>query len=197
MRLADKLTLVRICFAPVFLCAYFISRSFEGISAAVLIGITVALAIAEFTDYLDGYTARKLNQVSETGKILDPFADALLHITIFFCFTYSQIMPPLLFMLIFYREFGMFFLRLQASKKGRNIAARMGGKLKTVLYIATCFWTLAALICRKLALPLPLAFFKTLPLVGTVLFAACAAASYISFFEYIYRWILSSKSKQK
>jgi CDP-diacylglycerol--glycerol-3-phosphate 3-phosphatidyltransferase len=190
MRLADKFTLVRIIFAPVFFGSYLAVMNLERTAAAaVLITLTALLIFAELTDYLDGSTARRLNQVSDTGKILDPFADALLHITIFFCFVISGDMNALVFMLIFYREFGMLFLRLYATKKGFDIAARMGGKIKTVLYISSCFWTLALKIYALTGFGSGFPFDRFLPLIAAALFIVCAAASYISFVEYGYRWI--------
>ncbi|GMO18814.1 MAG: CDP-diacylglycerol--glycerol-3-phosphate 3-phosphatidyltransferase [Spirochaetaceae bacterium] len=192
MRLADKFTLVRIIYAPVFIICYLIAQSNEGASLYIIAAITAVLIFAEITDYLDGKTARKLNQVSETGKILDPFADSLLHISIFFGFCYSGDMPPLLFLFVFYREFSMLFLRLYATKKGINIAARLGGKAKTVFYIFTCFWTLAGKLYVRLPLP-PLPFAAQMHLIGVCLFSVCVLGAYLSFGEYIYRWVLLNK----
>lgn len=195
MRLADKFTLVRIIYAPVFCGVYYLAASIESLALPLLAALTAVLIFAEITDYLDGSTARRLNQVSATGKILDPFADALLHLTIFFSFTLTGEMPALLFILIFYREFSMLFLRLYATQQGLDIAARLGGKFKTVLYIVTCFWTLAG----KLYFLLPISglpFKGQIPLIGIALFSLCAAASYLSFGEYLYRWVLLRKSSK-
>jgi CDP-diacylglycerol--glycerol-3-phosphate 3-phosphatidyltransferase len=194
MRLADKFTLVRIIYAPLFLAIYFIAAHNEDLALPVLVFGTVLLIFAEITDYLDGSTARRLNQVSDTGKILDPFADALLHITTFFCFVTTNEVPAVIFMLIFYREFSMLFLRLYATKKGLNIAARMGGKLKTVLYITTGFFILAQKIYGYAA---PVFALPALPsflvVVRVALCAVCVFAAYLSFGEYIYRWVILSK----
>lgn len=203
MRLADKFTLVRIIYAPVFMLSYLISVWNEGASFYILLVITALLIFAEITDYLDGSTARRLNQVSDTGKILDPFGDSLLHISIFFCFCYTGDMPPLLFMFVFYREFSMLFLRLYAAKKNIDIAARLGGKAKTVFYVFTCFWTLTGKLYIGLraelsqagsALTLPLLPFEAqLHIIGVCLFSICVLAAYLSFGEYIFRWVLLKK----
>lgn len=190
MRAADKFTLVRIIYAPIFLVAYLLAACFERAALPIYIAISVLLIFAEFTDYLDGSTARRLNQVSDTGKLLDPFADALLHVTTFFCFSYSGDMPAIVFMLIFYREFGMLFLRLNAVRAGTDIAARIGGKLKTVLYIVTGFWTLALKIFQSTNFYIPFAVFRVISL---ALYAVCVIAAYVSFCEYVYSWRVIKK----
>jgi CDP-diacylglycerol--glycerol-3-phosphate 3-phosphatidyltransferase len=197
MRLADKFSMVRVVFAPVFLVFYLLALSEESIipwfhtnSLIVISVLTVLLALVEFTDYLDGNTARKLKQVSDTGKLLDPFADAILHITTFFCFTYTHFMPAALFMIVFYREFGMIFLRMNVIRTGVAIAARMGGKFKTVLYIASGFWTLAVIVYEKSGLTfIPF----DLRLVCVILFCLCAVAAIVSFIDYIFHFVIAVK----
>jgi CDP-diacylglycerol---glycerol-3-phosphate 3-phosphatidyltransferase len=145
MKTANAFTLTRVVLAPVFFVVYFIpiwTGQFAGISAFVLIPL---LAFMEFTDFLDGYFARKHHEVSDFGKMFDPFADVMVHLTTFTCFMtsygpdISRYLPPIIFILIIYREFGMNFIRMIAAKKGTAIAARKGGKIKTVFYVATGF----------------------------------------------------------
>jgi CDP-diacylglycerol--glycerol-3-phosphate 3-phosphatidyltransferase len=186
MLLANKLSCVRIFFSPVFFVSYIAARKFSGASLFIFCALTAALIFVEFTDFLDGYYARKLNQVSDTGKLLDPFADVLLHLSTFFCFTLAGAMPSYIFLLIVYREFGMLFLRMLSLKKGLAIAASMGGKLKTVLYISSGFYSLALDIYNSAGLSfLPLSPFYA---VRTALFLLCAAAAYLSFADYIIRF---------
>ena len=98
MNLPNKLTLMRVIMIPFFI-------------VFLLIPITpynnwIALAIfviASLTDFLDGYFARKNNEVSDFGKLFDPFADVLLHLTTFFCFVVAGHMPAIVFILILYR----------------------------------------------------------------------------------------------
>ena len=103
------------------------------------------LACMEFTDFLDGFFARKNREVSDFGKMFDPFADVIVHLTTFTCFMYSfaasvkSYLPVWIFVLILYREFSQNFLRMVAAKQGTAIAARKGGKLKTVFYVASGF----------------------------------------------------------
>ena len=140
MKIADKFTLSRIVLAPVIFLLYFLPK-WTGLDAAwFMVVIIPLLGFAEFTDFLDGFYARKNNEVSDFGKLFDPFADVLLHLTTFFCFVVSGYMPAIVFLLVFYREFAMIFVRLIAAKQGIAIAARKGGKLKTVLYVVTGFY---------------------------------------------------------
>ena len=134
MKVSNKFTLARAVFAPVFYLIFNIplwldSPILKIISACIMIPL---LAVAEVTDYWDGHYARKYNEVSDFGKLFDPFADVLLNLTVFLCAVEAGYMPFVLFVLIFYREFSQSFLRMIALKKGIAIAARMGGKLKTV-----------------------------------------------------------------
>lgn len=101
------------------------------------------LIFAELTDYWDGHFARKHKEVSDFGKMFDPFADVFLHLSVFTCFVFSGYMPVVCFVLILYREFSQNFLRMIAAKSGTAIAARMGGKFKTVFYVISCFTALA------------------------------------------------------
>jgi CDP-diacylglycerol--glycerol-3-phosphate 3-phosphatidyltransferase len=145
MKTANAFTLTRVVLAPVFFIVYFVpvwTGRLAGASAYILIPLLVFM---EFTDFLDGYFARRQHEVSDFGKLFDPFADVIVHLTTFTCFMTSygpdinRYLPPAIFMLIIYREFTMNFLRMVAAKKGTAIAARKGGKLKTVFYVATGF----------------------------------------------------------
>ena len=81
MNTPNKLTLLRVIMIPVFMVVYMYYNVYPIISAGIF-------ALAFLTDMLDGYLARKNNQVSNFGKIMDPLADkfmvfaALLSITL-------------------------------------------------------------------------------------------------------------------
>jgi CDP-diacylglycerol--glycerol-3-phosphate 3-phosphatidyltransferase len=174
-------------FAPLFFIFYRLSGYFTGKNdkAAfwILVILCVLLVFIEFTDFLDGFFARKLGEVSDLGKLYDPFADALLHITMFFCFARDGVMPQTAFVLIFWREYGQIFLRMISIKGGFAVAARKGGKLKTVVYIISGFYALALQILEKTSVWQLLPPF--LNLLATVLFWVCAALSWISFIDYL------------
>ncbi len=188
MKLSNKFTFTRIIFAPIFFLLYFIPI-WTGFGTKVSLLIAVPLLVfAEFTDYLDGHYARKHNEVSDFGKLFDPFADVVLHLTGFICLMHSvkiglSYMPVLFFVLIMLREFSQNFLRMVAAKQGTAIAARKGGKLKTVMYIVAEFYGIfLELLIRLDSVP---EFFGGLKVVSFVLFAICVILSYASFIDYL------------
>ena len=185
MKIADIFTLIRIVLAPVFLIVYFIPEWF-GFGNVLSVWILLPLIIfAEFTDFLDGYFARKTNQVSDFGKLFDPFADVFLHLTVFFCYTLSGYISPFIMLLFAYREFGMLFVRLLAAKKGVAIGARKGGKFKTVLYVIAGFFSLFLECAKRLGFSLP----EDLMYIGYIFYIMGLIASYVSFIDYLVNFI--------
>lgn len=188
MKLSNKFTLTRIIFAPIFFLLYFIPIWTGKFAAASLIIAIPCLIFAEFTDYLDGHYARKHNVVSDFGKMFDPFADVILHLTSFACFLYSykegiSYTPIYIFVLLMLREFSQNFLRMVAAKKGTAIAARKGGKFKTVMYIVSEFYAVfLELLVRLDKVP---ECFGTLKNVSLGLFIICVICSYVSFVDYL------------
>ena len=192
MRIADKFTLSRIVLSPVFFLLYFLP-AWTGFSPAVSVWILIPLlGFMEFTDFLDGFFARKLKAVSDFGKLFDPFADVILNLTVFFCALTSinselyRYMPLPILVLILYREFSMTFLRMVSISKGVAIAARKGGKFKTVFYIASGFFMLACESALRLGFDLT-SYFGIIKIISTVLFSICLVLSYVSFIDYIYK----------
>ena len=185
MKIADIFTLIRIILAPVFLIIYFVPEWF-GFGTVLSVWILLPLIIfAEFTDFLDGYFARKTNQVSDFGKLFDPFADVFLHLTVFFCYTISGYISPFIMLLFAYREFGMLFVRLLAAQKGVAIGARKGGKFKTVLYVVAGFFSLFLECAKRLGYSLP----ENLMYIGYIFYIMGLVASYVSFIDYLVNFI--------
>ncbi|NLC92477.1 MAG: CDP-diacylglycerol--glycerol-3-phosphate 3-phosphatidyltransferase [Treponema sp.] len=187
MKLSNKFTLSRIILAPVFFLLYFIpiwTGKFNSLSIFIMFPL---LAFMEFTDYLDGHYARKFNEVSDFGKLFDPFADVVVHLSTFVCFMFSVngigYMPTVVFVFILYRELTMNFIRMIAVKKGVAIAARKGGKLKTVVYVISGFFAL--LLEALVRLNVVVEFFGVLRIISICLFVLCLILSYISFIDYL------------
>ena len=188
MKLSNKFTFTRIIFAPIFFLLYFIPIwTGCGTKLSLLVAVP-CLIFAEFTDYLDGHYARKHNEVSDFGKLFDPFADVVLHLTAFVCLMHSvraglSYMPVYFFVLIMLREFSQNFLRMVAAKQGTAIAARKGGKLKTVIYIVAEFYGIfLELLVRLDAVP---EFFGAMQTGAFAFFALCVILSYASFIDYL------------
>ena len=187
MKLSNKFTLSRILLAPVFFILYFVPIWFGKFNELSVIIAIPLLAFMEFTDYLDGHYARKHNEVSDFGKLFDPFADVMVHLSTFVCFLFSVTgkgyMSPLILVLILYREMSMTFIRMIATKKGIAIAARKGGKFKTVMYVVAGFYAL--FLETLVRFNVQLECFDVLRVVCTCLFVICLICSYASFIDYL------------
>ena len=99
----------------------------------------IVFVIASITDWLDGYLARKNNQVTTLGKFLDPIADKMLvnAMLIFFCVSWNGIngyvhIPVFCVILMVLRDLVVDTMRFVAAQKGKVMAANIFGKLKTV-----------------------------------------------------------------
>ena len=100
------------------------------------IGVLVALGVyvlACFTDFLDGYLARKMGEVSTLGKYLDPFSDKISNMTIFLSFIATGYAPVWMVALIYFREASVETLRTLAAAENVIMPARRSGKWKTAL----------------------------------------------------------------
>ena len=88
-------------------------------------------ALASATDWLDGYIARKYNQVTDFGKFMDPLADKCLVTAAMLWFVEVGQMPAWALLIVIIREFAISGLRMNAATSGRVIAAGWSGKVKT------------------------------------------------------------------
>ncbi len=128
MTTATKITLIRVAFIPAYLILMYLSSGQPGLW--MYLGLAV-FVIASITDYIDGYIARKYNQVSDFGKFLDPLADKLLVIAAMCMFCQWGVFPAWALMIVLTREFAVTGLRLVAVGNGTVIAAGQSGKVKT------------------------------------------------------------------
>ena len=125
MTTANKLTFLRIALIPVFLLL--LNLDFSGANWWAL-GVVIA---ASLTDTLDGYVARRYNQITNMGKFMDPLADKMLVMAAMCWFVQNGQMTGWVLALVLLREFAVSGLRLVAVEQGRVIAAAWSGKVKT------------------------------------------------------------------
>ena len=131
----NALTLFRLVSAPVFLFCWFF---FTGDRRPVGLWICLVLAsLSEASDLLDGQTARWLKQVSDFGRLMDPYADSIFRLTVFFCFAsavdrepWFPLWMPVLFML---RDIGTSAVRTFAVQQKIVVAAKASGKIKAIV----------------------------------------------------------------
>lgn len=146
MNLPNKLTLLRVAMIPLFVYLMLglpIEKGF--LFAATL------FAVASFTDFLDGYIARRDNLVTDFGKLMDPLADKLLVTSALIGMVALGIAPAVAIIIILSREFTVTSIRLVAAGGGRVIAADKWGKFKTVsqmlwiIYVLLFYWAAGSL----------------------------------------------------
>ena len=132
MNIPNKLTLLRILIIPVMLGIYYLDDAPNTLNtmSLVLAGLFI---LASFTDFLDGYLARKHDLVTTFGKFLDPLADKLLVMFALLMLLDLGTIPMWVVLLILTREFVVTGIRLVAMGEGTVIAASPLGKYKTAV----------------------------------------------------------------
>jgi CDP-diacylglycerol--glycerol-3-phosphate 3-phosphatidyltransferase len=147
VNLPNALTLLRIFLVPV-LVVLLLTRARHGLVAgATVFGIAVA------TDYLDGYLARRRNEVTRLGMLLDPIADKLLTAAAFLSLVEMGRVPAWMVMIILGRELAVTGLRNVAAGRGIVIAASALGKGKMVSQVVAIFLLLLSEPIPVLDLP--------------------------------------------
>lgn len=130
MNLPNYLTIARIVLVPLLVVILLtpLAENWFGISSyALAIGIFLA---ASLTDILDGHLARRRNQVSNLGKLLDPIADKLLVSAALIVLVEKHLAPAWVVVVILGREFVVTGLRSIAVTEGIVIQAQTSGKIK-------------------------------------------------------------------
>ena len=128
MNVPNCLTILRIFMVPVFV-VFMLVNVFGGADRYIAGVIFIA---ASLTDTLDGYLARKNNQITVFGKFMDPLADKLLVCSALICLVELGQLPSWIVIIIVGREFIISGFRLVAAEPGVVIAASSWGKFKTV-----------------------------------------------------------------
>lgn len=123
----NKLTVARMIITPVFLALLL----WESLPHRFLIAGLVYSAAA-ITDFFDGRLARKNNQITNFGKLLDPIADKVLTTSALLAFMKMGLCNIWIVMIVLTREFTVASVRMIAASGGVVIPANFWGKLKTV-----------------------------------------------------------------
>ena len=134
MNLPNKLTIFRIILVPIMVIIPFLGLENEYLEIPVqYLIIDLIFVLASITDKLDGYLARKNNQVTTFGKFLDPLADKILVLAAMIMLVEMNKLPAWIPIIVLAREFMISGYRLIAVEKGgKVIAASNWGKIKTV-----------------------------------------------------------------
>lgn len=125
---------------PVFLAVILLDTPHRFLYAAII------FAIGAVTDAIDGKLARKNNEITVFGKLLDPIADKMLTTAALLAFLHLGLCNVWIVMIILTREFAVTSIRLIASSQGVVIPANIWGKLKTVSQMT--FTIIIMLLCE-------------------------------------------------
>ncbi len=137
---SNIITISRICLVPLFVLVLispwpqwtgldFITNTEKSLLAAAI------FVIISCTDWVDGYLARKRNEVTDFGKFMDPLADKILTTAALLALVELQVLPSWPVLIILTREFIVAGVRMVVASKGVVIAASWYGKAKTVFQI--------------------------------------------------------------
>ncbi len=134
MNLPNKLTIFRIILVPIMVIIPFLGIQGKLLEIPIsYILIDLVFIIASITDKLDGYLARKNNEITTFGKFLDPLADKILVLAAMIMLVEMNKLPAWIPIIVLAREFVISGYRLIALEKGGIvIAASKWGKMKTV-----------------------------------------------------------------
>ena len=187
MNTPNKLTVLRVILIPIFMIFYLLDSQWS-IFAALITYIA-----ASITDQLDGYLARKNNQVTTFGKLMDPLADKVLVMAALVCFMEKDIpyINSWVIIIILAREFIVSGVRMLAMGDNNVIAASIWGKAKTVSQLVL---TIAVMVFQLAVLYIPQIAFVTDILIGIMTVVSVLLTIY-SGWDYVWknRMLLSFK----
>ena len=138
MNLPNRLTIFRMLLVPLMVAAF----SFEAWLPGWNYWAAGIFFVADMTDIVDGYIARKRNQITNFGKLMDPIADKLLFCSAFIMMTFNGMLNPILCIIFVGREIIVSGFRLVTAGSGTVIAANWLGKLKSTLQVIAILATL-------------------------------------------------------
>lgn len=151
MNLPTKITVARLFLTVVIICLLCIPFSYFGFNFPKydFYGVSVQLhyiiagiifIVASLSDFLDGYLARKNNQVTDLGKMLDAIADKVLVNPILIILAAQHFIPVIVPVIYVTRDIVVDAIKMQAATKGKVQAAIKSGKYKTAcMMVGICF----------------------------------------------------------
>jgi len=169
---------------PVFVALYLFGEGW-GVTGLLYPALLLALvALCELTDIFDGFFARKRNQVTSLGKVLDPMADSFFRLSVFFAFSQGSLQLPLMIVLVFFwRDSLVNALRALCALQGFPLAARTSGKIKAIIQAVATF------VILILMFPYATGCLSLVDFQKISLMAAALAAAYTLYSGCEYLWV--------
>jgi CDP-diacylglycerol---glycerol-3-phosphate 3-phosphatidyltransferase len=122
-------TLVRIPLAVIFSALLlWVERS--TVLLAACLGL---LALIELTDLLDGYLARRMGSVTEWGAMMDPYADSMARLIVYWSLAVTGLTLPVVPLVMALRDVTVGYCRITLTRKGKSVAANISGKVKAIV----------------------------------------------------------------
>ena len=171
LNLANQITLSRILLVPIFMVFLLYDLPYGQYICAII------FVVAALTDGIDGYVARKYNQITNFGKFVDPLADKLLVSAALIGLVQIGRLDAWFAVIIISREFMVTSLRVVAISEGKVIAAGMSGKVKTVMQIVAI---VAMLIDKIYVLSIGDVLISTVLMTLAVLMTVYSGVEYIA-----------------
>lgn len=170
MTIPNQITLLRLALIPFF--SYFVMWP-DPRSVAIAV---VLFLIASGTDWLDGYLARRLNQVTDLGKLLDPLADKILVTAALVSLTQMRLVPAWTVTLILAREFLITGMRSLLIQQAAVLSASVLAKWKTFIQM----------VAVTILLLVPLTG-STLQMLGLAFYYVALGLAVVSAADYIWK----------
>jgi len=143
MILPNQLTVLRIILSPIFL---YLFLSGDELMQQISLGVYI---VAAFSDWYDGWLARKYNFITDWGKFWDPLADKILTASAFIGFVALGVLPFWLVLIILLRDFTITVFRGYTDSIGINFITSRYAKYKTFLQMAFIYYLLIVYILSK------------------------------------------------
>lgn len=154
MNLPNKITMMRIILSLLIIFLLLFPFDATGITLPTLfINESIVVDIryficgclfiaASLTDFIDGYLARKNNQVTDFGKMMDAIADKVLVNSVLIILASTGFISALIAVIIVVRDIVVDSIKMVAGSKGEVVAAIKSGKLKTIFLMVGITLTL-------------------------------------------------------
>ena len=130
LNIPNSLSLLRIGLTPVFIIFLFYDHPYANLWALII------FLVASITDALDGYYARKHDQITDQGRFLDPLADKILVLSALISFAVLEVIPYWMVALIVFRDLFITGLRVVMDNKGFQMVTSNIAKAKTSFQLA-------------------------------------------------------------
>ena len=175
----NTISIFRICLVPIFIVAYFSDTHDIKIYAAFI------YALATFSDFLDGFLARRLKASTNLGKILDPLGDKLMTVAVMICITIDGVIPIWAVIVTGVKEIIMAIGGFVVHKAAHVEipASNLIGKTSTVVFFLVC---------------VTIMLFRDIPReVATWLIAGAIVLMFAALASYVNTYITVMKNKQQ